>query len=51
MVRRMNRCRQRQKRKFQRRLLAPQVPWEEADGELDDTLRKVVDQKIQGMMK
>jgi hypothetical protein len=27
------------------------VPWEEADGELDDTLRKVVDQKISGMMK
>jgi hypothetical protein len=27
------------------------VPWEEADGELDDTLRKVVDQKIQGMLK
>ena len=31
--------------------LAPQVPWEEADGELDDTLRKVVDQKISGMLK
>jgi hypothetical protein len=26
------------------------VPWEEADGELDETLRKVVDQKIQGML-
>ena len=27
------------------------VPWEEADGELDDTLRKVVDQKISGMLR
>jgi hypothetical protein len=26
------------------------VPWQEADGELDDTLRKIVDQKIQGML-
>ena len=26
------------------------VPWEESDDELDDTLRKVVDQKIQGML-
>lgn len=26
------------------------VPWQEADGELDETLRKVVDQKIQGML-
>jgi hypothetical protein len=26
------------------------VPWEEADGELDDTLRKVIDQKVQGML-
>ncbi len=31
--------------------LTDAVPWEEADGELDDTLRKVIDQKIQGMTK
>jgi hypothetical protein len=27
------------------------VPWQESDDELDETLRKVVDQKIQGMLK